>query len=95
MIDNNVPAYIFFTYISLLCAHTYVIPAHLIQVYPGPLEDQFDQFQDLLAIYPLSHGKGWQGDEENFVGNLKVSPTISADINLDVHVVTRQKGSGC
>ena len=60
-------------------------------MYPGPLEDQFDQFQDLLAIYPLSHGKGWQGNKENFVGNLKVSSTIRADSNHDVHVVTRQK----
>ena len=82
-------------HITSLCTPIRNTCNNLIQVYPGPLEDQFDQFQDLLAIYPLSHGKGWQGDKENFVGNLKVSPTISADINHDVHVVTRQKGSGC
>lgn len=48
--------------------------SHAIQVYPGPLENQFDHFQDLLSIYPLYHGKGQQGEEENTVGNLKVSP---------------------
>lgn len=51
------------------------------QVYPGPLEDQFDHhFQDLVAIYPLFHGKGRQDEKENIVGKLKVSPVLRAGI---------------